>query len=36
MIEKIGEFDYVLNRPLYLLLETGLPILQKLRKKLRR
>ncbi|HCN58023.1 MAG TPA: methicillin resistance protein [Exiguobacterium sp.] len=36
MIEKIGEFDYVLNKPLYLLLETGLPILQKIRKKLRR
>ncbi|VWX36932.1 lipid II:glycine glycyltransferase FemX [Exiguobacterium oxidotolerans] len=36
MIEKIGEFDYVLNKPLYLVLETGLPILKRLRKKFRR
>lgn len=36
MIEKVGEFDLVLNRPLYFALETGLPLLKGLRKRLRR
>ncbi|WP_114571035.1 lipid II:glycine glycyltransferase FemX [Exiguobacterium flavidum] len=36
MIEKAGEFDYVLNRPLYLGMEVALPLLKKIRKKLRR
>jgi hypothetical protein len=33
MIEKVGEFDLVLNRPLYFALETGLPLLKGLRKR---
>jgi len=36
MIEKVGEFDLVLNRPLYFALETGLPLVKGLRKRLRR
>ncbi|WP_214698245.1 lipid II:glycine glycyltransferase FemX [Exiguobacterium sp. s57] len=36
MIEKVGEFDLVLNRPFYMALEKGLPILKGLRKRLRR
>lgn len=36
MIEKVGEFDLVLNRPLYMALEKGLPLLKGLRKRLRR
>lgn len=36
LIEKVGEFDLVLNRPLYFALETGLPLVKGLRKRLRR
>ena len=36
MIEKVGEFDLVLNRPLYVALEKGLPLLKGLRKRFRR
>ncbi|RHB51093.1 lipid II:glycine glycyltransferase FemX [Exiguobacterium sp. AM39-5BH] len=36
MVEKVGEFDLVLNRPLYFALETGLPLVKGLRKRLRR
>ncbi|MCC5891988.1 lipid II:glycine glycyltransferase FemX [Exiguobacterium sp.] len=35
-IEKVGEFDLVMNRPLYFALETGLPLVKGLRKRLRR
>lgn len=36
LIEKVGEFDLVLNRPLYFALEKGLPLVKGLRKRLRR
>ncbi len=36
MIEKVGEFDLVLNRPLYFALEKGLPLVKGLRKRFRR
>lgn len=36
MIEKVGEFDLPLNRPLYMLFEKGLPLVKELRRRLRR